>query len=171
MGIAKASKNKMLDWRPLGKHISSTGVFINIYVLHIDMAALYSSSPIAGRLQAGCKTSPLASFVLRESGLGSDPWKPVELVTNKYIHHFVISYALMCIWAKGVAIWTINYVRSNLDSWRCGISTFWFFMKWVTGGNQGFLPQSPWDRQPCEKGQGHQNWWVWFTSASCQLKK
>ncbi|CAL1173183.1 unnamed protein product [Cladocopium goreaui] len=46
------------------------------------MAALCSSPPSAGRLHAGCKTSPLASFVLRESGLGSDSYRKAHEIVN-----------------------------------------------------------------------------------------
>lgn len=41
---------------------------------YLILLALTSTIP-AGQLGAGSRTSPLASFVLRESGLGGDPWK------------------------------------------------------------------------------------------------
>ena len=49
-------------------------VFPLIGSYHEYFRTCLTSPPLAGGLQPGCKTSPLASFVLQESGLGSDPW-------------------------------------------------------------------------------------------------
>ena len=55
----------------------------------------------------------------------------------------------------------------NMEDWCILV----VFVKWAAGGSQGFLPESPWDRQPCEKGQGHQNWPCDSHLASCELLK
>ena len=52
-------------------------------------AMCLTSPPLAGGLQPGCKTSPLASFVLQESGLGSDPWllQPMDPGMDNILKH------------------------------------------------------------------------------------